>query len=95
MTAIEVEGIVVVVISVENLDSIDVQPVAGQIVLHPAAAVAEGDIPYGDVAALDETYQVWTGNAFVVPGLFGEGPSLSVDGACAVDDHVVHFVGID
>ena len=95
MTTVEVEGIVVVVISVENLDSIDVQPVAGQIVLHPAATVAEGDIPDGDVAALNETYQVRTGDAFVVPRLFSEGPSLSVDGACAVDDHVVHLVGID
>ena len=50
---------------------------------------------YGDVAALYETYQVRTSDAFVVPRLFDEGPSLSVDGALSVDDHVVHLVGID
>ena len=49
MAAIEVKSIVIIVISVKNLDSIDIQTVTGKIVLHPAAAVSERDILDRDV----------------------------------------------
>ena len=95
MTAVEVEGVVVVVVTVENLDSIDMQTVTGQVVLHPAAAVAEGNAADGDVAALDESQQVGAGDAFVVPRQFLEGTALSVNGPVAVNGYMTHLIGID
>ena len=67
MTAVQVEGIVVVVVSVKNLDSIDEKPVAGEIVLHPAAAVPKCDIPDDDILTTDDSQQVRTGDTLVIP----------------------------
>ena len=95
VTAVDVEGIVIVVIAVEHLDSLNLQTVAGQIMLHPTAAVPKGDVPDGDILALDEAEQVGTGDALIVPGEFLEGPSSSVDSPETADGDVVYLVGID
>ena len=63
VAAIDIKGIIIIVIAVKNLDSIDAQAVAGQIVLHPTATVLQRDILHGDVLALDEPQQVGTGDA--------------------------------
>ena len=95
VTAVQVEGIVVIVITVLHLDALYLHSVAGQIMLHPAAAVLQRDVPHGDILALDEPQQVGTGDALIVPRQFPESPAPSVDGAIAVDHHVPHLVGID
>ena len=54
MTTVKVKGIVIIVIPVKNLDSIDIQTVTGQVVLHPAATIPECDIPDHDVLSSDD-----------------------------------------
>ena len=95
MAAVQVQRVVVAVVAVGNLDATDAQAVAGQIVLHPATAVLECDVLDGDVATLDEAQQMGTGDALVVPRQFGEHAASPVDGAIAVDDDILHRVGID
>ena len=67
MTTIQIERIIVVVVAVVHLDASDLQSVAGQIVLHPTAGVAQGDVAHGYVLTLDEAQQMWTSDAFIVP----------------------------
>ena len=67
MASVDVEGVVVVIVAVENLDTIDAQPVASQVVLHPTAGVAQRDIFHHNVTALDEAQQMWTCDSLIVP----------------------------
>ena len=95
MTAIDIEGVIIIVITIKNLDSIDIQAVAGQIVLHPAATVPESNILHRNVLALDESKQVRTRDAFIVPRQLFEGTSSSVNDTIAVDGDIAHLVSID
>ena len=95
MTAVDVEGIVIVVVPVKHLDAVDAEAVASQEVLHPTTAVAQGDVLDGDIAALDKAQQVRTGDALIIPRFFLEGASPAIDGACARDGYITDGVGID
>ena len=95
MTAIDIKRVIVVVVAIEHLDAIYSYAVAGQIVLHPATGVLKGDVLDGDILTLDETDEVGTSDALVVPGEFLEGATLSVDGAKAINHYVFHVVGIN
>ena len=55
MTTVQVEGIVVVVVAVQHPDAVDAHAVTGQVVLHPASAVLQGNAADGDVLTPDET----------------------------------------
>ena len=54
VAAVEVEGVVVVVVAVFHLDAVDAQAVAGQVMLHPATAVSQRNILYHNVLAIDK-----------------------------------------
>ena len=95
MTTIKVERVIIVVISIENLDSIDKNTVAGQIVLHPAARVFQRNALDSNVFALNETQQMGTGDAFIIPGMFLESPSSAINSTIPVDGDILHLVGID
>ena len=95
MTAVQVERIVVVVVAVIHLDAADMQTVTGQIVLHPAAAVAQGDVSHGDILALYKSDKVRPRDALIVPRQLLERPSPSVDRSLSVDADILHLVGID
>ena len=95
MTAIQIEGVVVIVITVLHLDTLYLQSIASQIMLHPATAVLQGNISHGDILALDESQQMGPGDAFVIPRQLFKSSAPSVDGAIAIDHHVLHLVGID
>ena len=95
MTAVQVERIVVVVVAVEHLDVLYFQSVAGQVVLHPAARVAQRHVADGDVLALDEANKVGPRDALVVPRELLKGPSAPVDGARSAQHNVLHAVGIN
>ena len=63
--------------------------------LHPAARILQGDILHGNLLALDETDEMRARNALVVPRQLFKRPTLSVDGALAINRHILHLVGID
>ena len=63
--------------------------------LHPATTVLQRDILDGDVLALDETKQMGTRDAFIVPRKLFEGTPSSVNDAIAVDGDIAHLVGIN
>ena len=95
MTAIQIEGVVVVVVTVQHLDTVNPQPVAGQVVLHPAAAVLQRDAAHRDILALNEAQQMGTGDALVIPRQLLEGTSTPVDNTLTADGHMVHLVGVN
>ena len=95
MATIDIEGVIIIVVTIKNLDSIDIQTVAGQIVLHPAATVPECYILHRNVLALDEPKQVRTRDAFIVPRKFLESTPPAIDGSLAADDNMTHLVCID
>ena len=95
MATIQVEGVVVVVIAVEHLDTLYLQTVASQIMLHPATAVLQGDIPHGDVLALDKSQQMRPGDTLIIPRQFLESAPATINRSIAVDDHIPHLVGIE
>ena len=95
VTAVNIQSVVVIIVAIEHLDAVDSHAVAGQIVLHPAAGVPQCDVLDGDILALNETYQVRTGDALVVPRELFEGAASSVDSAEAVNHHVSDLVGIN
>ena len=95
MTAVQIEGVVVVVVAVQHLDAVNPQPVAGQVVLHPATAVLQRNAAHRNVLTLDEAQQVGTGDALVIPRQFLESTAPTVDDALTADSHMAHLVGID
>ena len=95
MASVQVEGVVVKVVAIEDLYTIDMQTVAGQIVLHPTAAVTECDVLDGDILALNKAQQMGSRDSLIVPRKFLERTSPAVDSAKTADDHIVNFVGKD
>ena len=71
VASVQVECVVVVVVAVDHLDVLDVQAVAGQVVLHPSAAVAQCYAAHTHVATADEAQQVGARDALVVPRELG------------------------
>ena len=67
VTAIQIECIVVVVVSVHDTNAINAYTVASQIVLHPASAIFECYVFDSDVTTLYETQQMRTCDTLVVP----------------------------
>ena len=95
MTAIKIERIIIVVITIKDLDSIDKNTVAGQIVLHPAARIFQRNALHRNVLTLNETQQMRTRNAFIIPGMFLESPSSPINSTITVDGDILNLVGID
>ena len=95
MTAVDIQGIVIVVVAIEHLDAVYSHAVTSQVVLHPATRVLQGDVLDDDILTLDEADKVRTSDALIVPAEFLEGASSSVDGAKAINHHVPCLVGID
>ena len=95
VTTVQVECIVVVIVAVEDLDTINDKTIASQIVLHPATTVLQRNVLDGNVLALDETKQMRAGDAFIVPRKLFEGTPSSVNDAIAVDGDIAHLVGIN
>jgi len=95
MTAVDIQRVVIVVVAIKHLDAVYFHAVTGQVVLHPATRVLQGDILDDDILTLDEADKVRTSDALVVPGEFLEGASSSIDGTKAINHHVLHLVSID
>ena len=95
MTAIDIQRVVIVVVAIKHLDAVYPHTVTGQVVLHPATRVLQGDVLDDDILTLDEADKVRTGDALVVPGEFLEGAPSSVDGTKTINHHVLHLVSID
>ena len=94
-TTVNIEAVVVVVIAVIYLEVLNPHMETGQIMLHPATRVLQGDILHGNLLALDETDEMRSCDALVVPRQLFKRPALSVDGAFAINHHILHLVGID
>ena len=95
MTAINIQCIVIIVITIKNLDSIDIQAVASQVMLHPAARITQGDTTHQNILTLDKANQMRTGDAFIVPREFLKGPSSTIYGTQAINRHILHAISID
>ena len=67
MTAINIESIIIIVITVKNLDSIDMQTVTSQIVLHPATTVFKGNVLNSNVLTLDKANEMGARDTLVIP----------------------------
>ena len=80
MAAVDIQRIVIIVITIKNFDSIDIQAVASQVVLHPAARITQGDTTHQDVLTLDKANQMRTGDTLIVPRKFLKGPSTTING---------------
>ena len=94
VTAIQVQRIIIIIVTVHDLDTVDSYTVAGQIVLHPTAAVTQRNVLDHDVTTLYESQQVWTCDALVVPRLLGKHTPLSVYRSVAVNHYILSLVGI-
>ena len=94
VTAVQIKCIVVVVVSIHDMDAINAYTVTSQIVLHPTSTILECNIFDSDVTALYETQQMWTCDTLVVPRVFREYTSLTVNGSVAINDNIVYCVGI-
>ena len=95
MAAVDIQRIVIIVITIKNLDSIDIQAVASQVVLHPATRIAQGNTTHQDVLTLDKANQMRTGDSLIVPRKFLKGPSTTIYDTQAVNRYVVHAIGIN
>ena len=95
VTSIEIERIVVKVVTVIDLHAVDAQTVASEVVLHPTRRVAESYILDYDIAALHKTEEMRAGDALIVTALAWEVATATIDCSIAVNNNILHLVAID
>ena len=92
MTPVQIECIVIIVVAIDDSNSINHHTITRQPMLHPASWIPKRNAFQLHITTLYKAQQMGSCDAFIVPWQFRERLAATVNNTFTVNSHILHII---